>query len=76
MDMMLKRESGVSPERCRHCVSELLQSPLGDREGEAAMTEVRRTALAWNCGSAVHRTCILITIHSDPAFYGKLYFLL
>lgn len=47
-DMMRKRESGVNPERCRHCVRELLRSPLGNREGEAVMTEVRRTALAWN----------------------------
>ena len=32
------------------------KSPLGNREGEAVLNEVRRTALAWNCGSAVHRT--------------------
>ena len=63
MNMMRKRESGESPERCRHCVRELLQSPLGNREGGAVLTEVRRTALAWNLRSAVHRTCILITIH-------------
>ena len=63
MNMVHKRESGENPERCRHCVRELLQSPLGNREGEAALTEVRRTALAWNLRSAVHRTCILITIH-------------
>ena len=58
-----QRKSGESPERCRHCVRELLQSPLGNREGGAVLTEVRRTALAWNLRSAVHRTCILITIH-------------
>jgi len=58
MNMMRKRESGESPERCRHCVRELLQSPLGNREGGAVLTEVRRTALAWNLRSAVHRTCI------------------
>ena len=63
MNMMRKRESGESPERCRHCVRELLQSPLGNREGGAVLTEVRRTAFAWNLRSAVHRTCILITIH-------------
>ena len=62
MDMMRKRESGVNPERCRHCVRELLQSPP-KREGGAVLIEVRRTALAWNLRSAVHRTCILITIH-------------
>lgn len=46
MNMMHKRESGENPERCRHCVRELLQSPLGNREGEAVLNEVRRTALA------------------------------
>ncbi len=71
MNMTHKRESGVNPERCRHCVRELLQSPLGDREGESAMNEVRRTAFAWNCGSAVHRTCILIAIHRNPVIGKK-----
>ena len=71
MNMMRKRESGESPERCRHCVRELLQSPLGNREGGAVLTEVRRTALAWNLRSAVHRTCILIAIHSDPVIGKK-----
>ena len=42
MNMMHKRESGENPERCRHCVRELLQSPLGNREGEAVLNEVRR----------------------------------
>ena len=45
MNMMHKRESGENPERCRHCVRELLQSPLGNREGEAVLNEVRE--LPW-----------------------------
>ena len=68
-------ESGVNPERCRHCVRELLQSPP-KREGGAVLIEVRRTALAWNLRSAVYRTSILITIHSsfiinNRVFMGK-----
>ena len=58
---MRKRESGENPERCRHCVWELLSRPLGDREGEAVMIKVRRTALTWNFRTAVHSACILIT---------------
>lgn len=68
MNMMHKRESGENPERCRHCVRELLQSPLGDREGESAMNEVRRTAFAWDCGSAGHRTSILITLYDHIVY--------
>ena len=61
MNMMHKRESGENPERCRHCVWELLSKPLGDREGRAVMIKVRRTALTWNFRTAVHSACILIT---------------
>ena len=61
---MRKRESGENPERYRHCVWELFfRNHWETGKGETAMIEVRRTALAWNLRSAVHRTCILITIH-------------
>lgn len=61
---MCKRESGENPERYRHCVWELFfRDHWETGKGETAMIEVRRTALAWNLRSAVHRTCILITIH-------------
>lgn len=74
---MHKRESGENPERYRHCVWELLfRNHWATGKGEAAMIEVRRTALAWNLRSAVYRTCILITIHSsfiinNRVFMGK-----
>ena len=52
--MMHKRESGVNPERCRHCVRELLQSPLGDREGESGDDQSQENCLDvefQDCGS-------------------------
>ncbi len=33
MSERVKRESGVNPERCSHCVRESLLLPLGNREG-------------------------------------------
>ena len=65
MNMMHKRESGENPERCRHCVRELLQSPLGNREGEAVLERSQENCLGvelWVCGT---QNLILIAIYRN-----------
>ena len=41
----MKRESGVNPERCSHCVRERRCKPLGNREGQRSKERSQETCL-------------------------------
>ena len=54
----IRLESGTIPSLCKGAV---FQNHWFTGKGEAAMNEVRRSALAWNLRSAVYSTFVLMT---------------
>ena len=64
----MKRESGVNPERCSHCVRELAcKNHWETGKGRAAMIKVRRPAQTWNFNSAVYGlTFLQVCKHFRP----------